>query len=65
MHSGRCVCGGVAGRLLSDWPSTGRLILVLVVCAALTTGMFMIAPVDVELGPIKLTHAPATVQSPP
>ncbi|MFI6100830.1 hypothetical protein ACIA8G_35220 [Lentzea sp. NPDC051213] len=48
----------MAGRLLSTWSSTGRLILVLVVSAALTTAVLTIAPVDVEVGPIKLTHVP-------
>lgn len=55
----------VADRLLSTWPGTGRLILVLVVSAALTTGVLTIAPVDVEVGPIKLIHMPTTQEDDP
>lgn len=47
---------GVTGRMLTTWADTSRLLLVLIVLAVLAAGVLWLVPLDVELGPIKITR---------
>lgn len=47
---------GVTGRMLTTWADTGRLLLVLTVLTVLAAGVLWLVPLDVELGPIRITR---------
>lgn len=47
---------GVAGRMLTSWPDTARFLLVLAVLAALVGGLLWLVPLDLVLGPIKISR---------
>ena len=45
-------------RLLATWPGTLRLVAVLAVAAGLLVGVMVVAPVQLDVGPVQI--APAT-----
>lgn len=46
----------MTGRLLTTWADTTRLVLVLTVLIVLAAGALWFVPLDVELGPIRITR---------
>ncbi len=49
--------GGLAGlvtRAVTSWPSTWRLVIILVVLFALLAGLLWFVPMDIEVGPLRL-----------
>jgi hypothetical protein len=43
------------GRITSSWPSTLRVVTLLVVVVVLVTAFALIVPADIELGPVKIS----------
>ncbi|MDT7784832.1 MAG: hypothetical protein QOF58_3251 [Pseudonocardiales bacterium] len=46
---------GLIGRITSSWPSTLRVVTLLVVVVVLVTAFALIVPADIELGPVKIS----------
>lgn len=44
-------------RLLSTWPGTLRLVLVLAVAVGLLVGVMLVAPVQLDVGPVQIAPA--------